>query len=76
MSRTFSGKEIIRILSKNYGFVLIGISGSHVKLRRSVDGLATVTIVPLHKEVFVGTFKSILRQTKILEKDFIEKSRE
>ena len=75
MSKTFSGKEIVRIFLKQYGFESIGISGSHVKLRRIVDGVKITVIVPLHKEIITGTFKSILRQAKISQDDFLEKSR-
>jgi predicted RNA binding protein YcfA (HicA-like mRNA interferase family) len=74
MSKTFSGKEIIHILSKYFGFKQIGISGSHVKMTKKNDGIKITTIIPLHKEVFIGTFKSILRQAQISSKEFIQKS--
>jgi predicted RNA binding protein YcfA (HicA-like mRNA interferase family) len=74
MSRTFSGKEIIHILSKHFGFKQIGTSGSHVKMTKKNDGIKITTIIPLHKEVFIGTFKSILRQAQISSKEFIQKS--
>ena len=38
MAKTFSGKEIVRILSKQYGFEKIGVSGSHVKMRKKEAG--------------------------------------
>ncbi|HEY4478490.1 MAG TPA: type II toxin-antitoxin system HicA family toxin [Candidatus Paceibacterota bacterium] len=74
MSKTFSGKEIISILFKKYDFREISISGSHMKMRK-IDGNKTITtIVPLHKEVLIGTFHHILRLARIDPKDFIEKS--
>jgi predicted RNA binding protein YcfA (HicA-like mRNA interferase family) len=76
MSKTFSGKEIISILSKKYGFREVSISGSHVKMRKTDQDKVVTTIVPLHKEILMGTFKSILRLAKVELKDFMEKSRE
>jgi predicted RNA binding protein YcfA (HicA-like mRNA interferase family) len=74
MPRTFSGKEIISILQRKFGFSQISTSGSHVKLRKYGGSVTITTIVPLHKEVFIGTFKSILRQANISQVEFIEKS--
>jgi predicted RNA binding protein YcfA (HicA-like mRNA interferase family) len=74
MPRLFSGKHIIGILCKKYGFEQIRISGSHAKLRKILNGISITTIVPLHKEVFMGTFREILRQCGISKDDFIEKS--
>ena len=76
MPRFFSGREIARILSNMYGFEELGISGSHLKMRKNNNGKIITVIVPLHKEVFIGTFKSILRQARVDKKDFFEKSKE
>jgi predicted RNA binding protein YcfA (HicA-like mRNA interferase family) len=50
------------------GFELIGQRGSHVKLR---SGDLTV-IVPMHKELAVGTLRSILRQAQLSVEDFVD----
>ncbi len=76
MPRFFSGKEISKILSNKYGFKEIGISGSHLKMRKSENSMTTTVIIPLHQEVLIGTFHSILRQAKVNKADFIRKSRE
>ena len=76
MPRFFSGKEIAKILSNKYGFKEKGISGSHLKMRKKEGELTLTVIIPLHTEVSIGTFQSILRQAKIEKKDFMEKSRE
>jgi predicted RNA binding protein YcfA (HicA-like mRNA interferase family) len=76
MPRFFSGKVISHILSNKYGFEEVRISGSHLKMRKIVQGKVITVIVPLHREVSTGTFRSILRQGRIEMKDFIEKSRE
>lgn len=76
MPRLFSGKEIAKILSNKYGFKEISISGSHLKVRKIENKIVVTAIIPLHKEILVGTFHSILRQAKIKKDDFMEKSRE
>lgn len=76
MPRFFSGKQITKILSNKYGFKEVGISGSHLKMRRFDKGITVTVIVPLHNEVLIGTFHNILRQAKIDKRDFMEKSRE
>ena len=76
MAKTFSGKEIIKILSQQYGFEKIGVSGSHVKMRKKSAGKAITTIVPLHSEVLMGTFRNILRLANIDVDDFMRKSKE
>lgn len=50
-----SGALIIKILVTDFGFSVAGQRGSHVKLRKFVDGRKIVTIVPVHKEVKIGT---------------------
>ena len=59
-------KLIIKILEKQ-GFVFVSQRGSHAKYKK---GGLTV-IVPKHsKEIPYGTFRSILRQSHLKEKDF------
>lgn len=76
MPRFFSGRKISKILSNKYGFKEIRILGSHLKMRKSVSGKVVTVIIPLHKEVVIGTFHNILRQAGINKKDFMDKSRE
>jgi predicted RNA binding protein YcfA (HicA-like mRNA interferase family) len=55
---------------KAAGWVEVGTTGSHVKFaKRSAASLRT-TIVPRHREVAVGTMRSILRQCGISPEDF------
>jgi predicted RNA binding protein YcfA (HicA-like mRNA interferase family) len=62
-----SGREIVRALER-IGFVQVGQSGSHVKLRRA--GISC--IVPLHKEVKKGTLSSVLRQANLTADDMLK----
>lgn len=63
-----SGKEIIKILCKNFNFVQISQKGSHVKLKSKT----AITIIPLHKVVQYGTFRSILQLANLTEREFYE----
>ena len=44
------------------GFVEVSQEGSHVKFARTTDAKIHTTIVPRHREVRMGTLRSILRQ--------------
>jgi predicted RNA binding protein YcfA (HicA-like mRNA interferase family) len=61
-----SGKDCIKILCNKFGFKAIRQKGSHVVLRKENIG----TVVPLHKELKIGTLKGILELAKIKEEDF------
>ena len=62
---------IIKIL-KRKGFIFVSQTGSHAKYRK--HGNPTLqAIVPIHgKEVPYRTFRSIVRQTKLKEEDFLK----
>lgn len=70
MSKTLSGKEVIKILVKKFGFSFVSQKGSHVKLRKKDGDKIITTIVPLHKELLKGTFKGIIDLAEIDEKEF------
>ena len=69
MPKLLSPSHIIKTLEKK-GFVFISQKGSHAKYRK--EGKETLTvIVPVHnKEIPTGTFRSILRQSKLTVEDF------
>ena len=62
-----SGAEIIRALER-LGFQQIRQKGSHVILKRESSGC----VVPLHREVKVGTLAGILRQAGIDAAEFLQ----
>ncbi len=47
------------------GFEEVGQAGSHVKFAKTVEGGTRTAIVPKHREISVGTLRSILRQAGI-----------
>jgi len=69
MPKLLSSKKIIQVLLSN-GFVFVSKSESHSKYRKSVEVILTVIVPSPRKEIPYGTFKSILRQSKLNESDF------
>lgn len=64
MPKLYSSRKIVKALQR-IGFEIISQKGSHIKLRRTFDGMTYTAIVPNHKEVAFGTFNSILKQAGI-----------
>lgn len=54
------------------GFTMISQRGSHIKLKKVVDGNTFSPIVPNHKEIAMGTLQSILRQAGITKEELDE----
>jgi predicted RNA binding protein YcfA (HicA-like mRNA interferase family) len=66
-----SGEEAIRALEK-LGFIRIRQRGSHVVLRRETSEGVIGCVVPLHKELAIGTLRGILRQAQVSPAEFID----
>ena len=71
MSKTFSGKYVIKVLEKYFGFEQVSQKGSHIKLEKVIGKEKIVTIVPNHKELQSGTLLGILDLAKVDKKDFL-----
>ncbi|MBN2094329.1 MAG: type II toxin-antitoxin system HicA family toxin [Candidatus Zambryskibacteria bacterium] len=66
MPKLYSSKHIISVLEKN-GFYFVSQKGSHIKMRKE----KFTVIIPARKRgIPIGTFKSILRQSGLNQKDF------
>jgi len=65
----YSGQKIIKTLERA-GFWVVSQKGSHVKLRGIKNGKLQTVIVPNHKEVALGTFRSILAQASLTLNEF------
>jgi predicted RNA binding protein YcfA (HicA-like mRNA interferase family) len=59
--KNLSGKEVLESL-EYFGFSVIKRKGSHVKLRRIIDGIRQTLTIPDHKELDKGTLKAIYLQ--------------
>lgn len=72
MPKLLSSKEIVAVLLKN-GFMFISQKGSHAKYRL-VKGTTYTVIVPMaKKQIPLGTFRSIVRQSGLNKEDFTGK---
>ena len=74
MPKTFSGKKVIKILCREFGFYFVSQKGSHIKLRRRVGNREITAIIPLHKELALGTLKGILELAEVDEDEFFKKA--
>ena len=72
-SRRVSGHEAIRTLER-LGFVQVRQRGSHVVLKRQTPEGAIGCVVPLHRELALGTLRGILKQARITPEEFAESS--
>ena len=68
--RKLSGQETVKILCNRFGFSAKMQRGSHVLLVREDKARRMVCVVPMHKELKVGTLKGILKQACISEEEF------
>ncbi len=67
-----SGREVVKILVKKFGFTVKRQRGSHVVLVKYVDDRKIVTVVPLHPELKRGTLLGILELAEISREEFIQ----
>ena len=72
MSKTFSGKEVVKVLCREFGFFVVSQRGSHVKLHRKNGNRTIVTIVPMHRELAHGTLLGLLEMAEIDIGDFVK----
>lgn len=68
--RVMSGKEVCAILER-HAFSEVRRRGSHIVMQRVAgDGSTTTVPVPDHKEVKIGTLRSIIRQSGVPRSEF------
>jgi len=70
--RKVSGHNAVKILCNKFGFSISGRSGSHVRLSKIFNNTKIGTVVPLHKELKIGTLKNALKLAKVDETEFAE----
>jgi len=63
-SRRRSGLEVIRALER-LGFAQVRQRGSHVVLKRQTPEGEIGCVVPLHRELAIGTLRGILKQARV-----------
>ena len=69
MPKLYSSEQIIKTLNR-LGFVFVSQKGSYIKLRKL--GIITLNVIVSanRKEIPLGTFRSILKQAELTEKEF------
>jgi len=68
--KKISGKECVKILCNKFGFYISRQKGSHIVLKKDMNGNSIGTVVPNHKELKLGTLKNILELAEISEDEF------
>jgi predicted RNA binding protein YcfA (HicA-like mRNA interferase family) len=68
--RKLSGREVVKILCNRFGFSTKRQKGSHVLLVKESKHGKTGCVVPMHKELKIGTLKGILKQACVSEEEF------
>ncbi len=69
--RRVSGREALRALER-LGFERVRQRGSHVVLKKQTAEGAVGCVIPLHRELAIGTLRSILRQAGVTPDEFME----
>lgn len=69
--RRISGEHAISVLQR-IGFVAVRQHGSHVILKKQISTEEITCVVPLHRELAIGTLRSILRQAQVTPEEFME----
>lgn len=68
MPKLYSARLILKALQKA-GFEIISQRGSHIKLAKTHSDEVFTVIVPNHKEIAIGTFLSILKQSGLTKQE-------
>jgi predicted RNA binding protein YcfA (HicA-like mRNA interferase family) len=69
--RQVSGEQAVRAL-EGLGFVRARQRGSHVVLKKVIPTGTIGCVVPLHRELKIGTLLGILDQAKVNPQDFMK----
>ena len=69
--RRVSGGEAVRAL-ENLGFEQVRQRGSHVVRKKLTPEGAVGCVVPLHRELAIGTLRGILKQAGVTPDEFME----
>jgi predicted RNA binding protein YcfA (HicA-like mRNA interferase family) len=70
--RKVSGEKVVKILCNKMGFSISGKSGSHVRLSKITPDGKVGTVVPMHRELKIGTLKGVLKLAKVDPDEFSE----
>ena len=60
----WSGEEVCRLLAQ-HGFVEVRRRGSHIAMQKRLPDTTITVPVPNHKDLRLGTLRSIIRQSEL-----------
>lgn len=66
-----SSKKAIRALER-LGFEQVRQTGSHIVLKKVTEQGTVGCVVPMHKELKIGTLSGILKQAQVTAEEFVE----
>jgi predicted RNA binding protein YcfA (HicA-like mRNA interferase family) len=66
-----SSREAIRAL-EHLGFEQVRQTGSHVVMKKETEEGEIGCVIPVHRELKVGTLSGILKQAQVTVEEFIE----
>jgi len=69
--RRVSGQEVIRALER-LGFVQVRQRGSHVVLKKQTREGEIGCVVPLHRELAIGTLRGVIKQARITTEELAQ----
>ena len=67
--RVLSGQQVCDILAR-HGFTEVRRRGSHIVVQLATEATTTTVPVPDHREVKIGTLRSIIRQSGVARCEF------
>ena len=70
--RKVSGHKALKILCNRFSFKVSGRAGSHVRLFKITPKGKIGTVIPMHKQLKIGTIKNVLKLAKVSEEEFSE----
>lgn len=70
--RKISGEKLLKVLCNKFGFKLLRRRGSHVIISKETSFGKIGTVIPMHKELKIGTLKAIIKQINIPEEEISE----
>lgn len=66
-----SSREVIRTLER-LGFNQVRQTGSHIVMKKETPSGEIGCVVPVHRELKIGTLSGILKQAQINPEEFID----
>jgi predicted RNA binding protein YcfA (HicA-like mRNA interferase family) len=68
--RRVSGEQAVKALER-LGFVQVRQRGGHVIMKKTAFEGSIGCVVPMHRVIAIGTFRSVLRQARVLPEEFL-----